>query len=164
MNIRKNLKILILTFIIFIQLLTVGCFLTFKDSQLTSEEFTQKAEEEITKNPKLKELDDLCKSLPVMESYSLKGKRNGNQKIFISYFYTSEVLKIVDWNYLKTSYIEYFEKLSWKLIAQNNSSAKYLEFKKDGKYVMISTAPDAGMGWGRNYAIECKEFSYSMVE
>jgi hypothetical protein len=51
-------------------------------------------------------------------------------KGFLSHFYTSDVLEKVDWENLKTSYTEYFEQRSWKLIALNNSGGKWLEFKR----------------------------------
>jgi hypothetical protein len=160
----NNLKVTSLAIILCAYLFTAGCFISSADREKAHAESTQKTEEKIASDPKLKEFNELCNTFPVMETYRIIGKSSGSKKKFISHFYTSDSLKEVDWENVKTSYTEYFEQRGWKLIAQNNAGGKWLEFKKDGKYVLINNAPDYSMNWGRDYGITCSDSSYSMVE
>jgi hypothetical protein len=151
-----SILFLILLFLIF----STACFVKYISTDKTLEESIKQTEERISKDSKLKEYDDLCKSIKIPTGYELKGRSVGIKGKRVNYFYKSSSGDVINHDSLRSFYTVYLKDEGWELVSDGGFVSKWTEFQKDGKYLMISTAPDAGMDWGKTYGLSCDESAY----
>jgi hypothetical protein len=144
-----------------------GCFTNFikyEDKKEYRDEITRKAEEKIRTDVSLREFDLLCNEVPIMQGFEYIGKDITKRKKSVGVYYHSLTEQKVNFANLKSFYTSQLEERGWKPIADYEFGSKWIEFKKEDKYIMISTAPDSGMDYGMTYAISCSDNSYSNPE
>ena len=113
---------------------------------------TRETEEAIKKSPKLQELNRLCtEEIPRPDGFVPVSKsRDFNEETFLDYGYHSTL----DYQKVKTFYINYFSQHGWQLTKQKDGGwgPSEIEFRKDSHRVTIS---DMGKGEGTNYFLGC---------
>jgi hypothetical protein len=139
---------------VIILFLTLGCnprALPFiRDKLKANDEMnTKNTEEAVKTDEKLRELDDLCKSIPLPDSFKFYSKSRsvkGSDLIFV-YYYSDD-----DFNNSDKYFREYFSSNQWS-VTEDNSVNKTTEFRKDDKRIVIQYG---GIGIDANYAFSCK--------
>jgi hypothetical protein len=134
-NVYNYLTILVFTILIF---LMMGCnpkkLPYIRDKMKINDEINTKNANEAVKNDKdLKELDDLCRSIPVPESfefYSKKQSIRGSDSMF--YFYKTHGDYSSYENYVR----DYLSKDGWEL-TKVDSSYRSTEFRKNDKRIAV---------------------------
>jgi hypothetical protein len=110
---------------------------------------TKQVDESLKTDVKLKELDDLCKSIPLNDSFKFYGKqRSYKHSNLLSFYYYSED----NFDNSDKYFREYFLSNGWKLV-EGNYVNRITEFRKDDKVVAIQYG---GIGIDANYAFICK--------
>ncbi|MCU0238818.1 MAG: hypothetical protein MUC29_05195 [Pyrinomonadaceae bacterium] len=110
---------------------------------------TKQTNEDIKTNAKLKELDDLCKSIPLPDSFKFYGKqRSYKHSNLLSFYYYSED----SFDKSDKHFREYFLSNGWKLFEENYVN-RITELRKDDKAITIQYG---GIGIDANYSFACK--------
>ncbi len=125
-----------------------------KDYILAREkERTEETEGAIKNSKVLQELDNLCKSIPLMTDFSLIYRdMNLNNRTSLSFAYYSEN-KFAD---AEKFYTNYFLQNNWKFVEKGSLSSEYFIFEKDSFRVGIGYSD---RGDGVNYLKECDKIS-----
>jgi hypothetical protein len=134
-KIYKYLKISVTVIFLF---LIIGCnprALPFiRDKLKANDEIkTKNADEAVKTDEKLKELDDLCKSIPLPNSFKFYSKNRsvkGSDSIF--FFYQTQG----DYDSYENFFKDYLSKDGWELI-KVDSSYRSTEYRKNDKRVAI---------------------------
>jgi hypothetical protein len=138
-----------------------GCFVNFISNGKSQEEVTKITEERIQKDSKLRELDDLCKTIPIPVGYGLIAKNYGKNSTFIDHHYALSDEGKYGYEFIKDFYINALNIKGWILIGNDDFGSKYLEFKKEGKFLMISVTPDLSRNWEKQFGLTCSDTAYS---
>lgn len=118
-----------------------GCYDKFQGEVETKEEATKRAEDAIKNDATLKELDNLCKELPVLQDFSLDHKCTTKHRKSVGFVYRPQTERRINF-------------------AGEALGYDWVEFSKDKKYILIAIAP----GNKKTYAISCADSSFSMAE
>jgi hypothetical protein len=155
MNYRENAcKCLTTAIFAILIFLMIGCnprALPFiKDKLKANDEInTKNTEEAIKTDEKLRELNDLCKSITLPDSFKFYSKnRSQKNSDLISFYYYSNA----NFDDFDKTFRQHFLADDWQLF-ENDSVNRITEFRKNDK---IIAAQYGGIGLDANYAFICK--------
>lgn len=149
-------------FILFFIVSNSGCarFVNTQTSSNRAEQMKQ-TEDAVARYDFLREPNELCEKVSVPQNYVLINKDWGKNIKHISYYYSSTSNEEVNYKALKRYYLKYFQdENGWTLVEDRDFGSKWIMFEKEGFSVQISTAPDAGMNWGKTFAVTCKKILF----
>jgi hypothetical protein len=109
---------------------------------------TKNTEEAVKTDEKLKELDDLCKTIPIPDSFKFYSKDRsvrGSDLIFVHYYSDD------NFNDSDKYFREYFLSNQWSL-TEDNGVNRITEFRKNGKRIVVQYG---GIGVDANYGFTC---------
>lgn len=112
---------------------------------------TDEAEKIIKDNPEYREVDKICKEIPIPENSKLVGKARLFNSVGISNYYYSEV----DSNLLRKNFEDFFIQQNWEQIDSNFINPT-LHFQKKPYEVKMQFG---GIGRGISYSINCAKIS-----
>lgn len=145
----SNIKIFFLVATFFVLAVSiVGCRIfdnRMRDSQ------TAEAERIIKENPEYREVDDLCKQIPVPTESTFIGKARLFRSVGLLNYYYSET----ESNLLWKEFEKFFNKDGWQQI-KSDSINPTLEVRKQNYEVSIQFG---GIGRGISYSIFCGKIS-----
>ncbi len=140
--------------------LCTGCFPVINKKVMPPrQEKTARAEAAIKDDPALGKLDELCKTVPTLEGFVFSHKFIGGNKRSVGYSFVTVEDKFTEYSIMRNFYKTYLTNLSWRLNDDRDFGSKWLEFEKDGQYIMVGTAP-SGMGCCKMYELSCSNSSF----
>jgi hypothetical protein len=108
----------------------------------------------------LKDLDSTCATIPVLKGFEFSYKYSGKHRRFVSFYFSAISRETVDYHLIRSFYFDYFQGLGWELTDDRDFGSKWIEFRKNENFVMISTEPGPGLSCCTFYSVDCAKSSY----
>lgn len=107
----------------------------FPGPERNYEQDTKDAEDRISKDETLKNLDRLCQELPRPHDFEYLGKIAGNNKKFVGYRYQTSL----NYSGIKEFYDDYFQQNGWQLFEERPNWGAWFGYKKNEVSISITS-------------------------